>query len=172
MRPPFLQSRACPILKTTPHPLRWQGKSGGMMPYWRNTAYLHSWSLSSVPFTTEIATEIHTLVFLPRRRLWIFIGESLLTAVDKYSSASRSLCNCINYLPTVMSSVWYPENNSTYPCKAATRCTVTTYYEVQFPFDIRVRSGIAIPTCWAINTVIFWSGICSTAAKKRSERNY
>ena len=55
------------MLKSNQHLSQWQDKYGGSI------SFLHSWSLSSILFTVDIATENHPSVFLPQQRQWLLV---------------------------------------------------------------------------------------------------
>ena len=156
------------MLMLTPHPSKWRGRSGGYLTYLRNTAYLHSWDPISVPFTVDGTMDIHTPVFLPRRRQRLYVGYIIPAVWVKSSYIYWPFCCLISLLPSVRSCVWYSEQNLTQSHRAATRFPVTTYNTVQFTFSVWVGSDISRPACLTRNPVIAWLGMCSVTPWKRA----
>ena len=142
------------------------------MTYWRNTSYLHSWALRSIPFTVDVAIESHTPVFLPWQMRQLSVGESTPTASERASSASWTFQHCISSLPPVKRCAWYLEWNLTWTGRPGKSFPVMTHNAVQFPCAIRVGSRITNPVYLTGNTVIFRSGMCSATPRNIYGRDY
>ena len=87
-RLPLLKYIAWNIKNPTLYQLQCWGRSGGLIPYHSNTAYLHWCVTRSVPFTMDGANERHAHVLCLWRRQWASVWESLPSVAMRASLAS------------------------------------------------------------------------------------
>ena len=125
-----MQSRLQVTVKPSPQQSQCCVRYGGSIPYHMNNMLRHSWSPSSIPLVVIGATVIYLPVFRPYLVCWNSNLVSFLTTASNSSSASCPYFWHILDLPFLSKCLWSPGRNSVWPCRALTRCLVTTHEDV------------------------------------------
>ena len=154
------------------HPSQLWGRSEGYITYLRNAPSIHYCTLRSVPLTVEEATKSHMPVFCPRSRRQSSMGGSDPVMVTSEFSASSFFRNRISARPSLIIWVCPPHLNPNHPRRAATRCPVTTYYDIHLSCVVYFGYRRAIPAFLTWSLVTSFPGIWASAPWKSYWRNY